>query len=753
MGDYFYGMGLLPEDDSPVAYTDRTPSQRETPLVNHISVSDPRHTRRQSTEQPYSSPMRCSSGHIEIKPPKYNSFPQTSRLSNSPAVTSPLTTLKSPAFAERRKSDERKDTKGKKPTTSNNFYNYDFGFDALGIPTEQFRDHRSGSAGDQKLPPLSKAESGHRLASASDADNRKRDVHLPPISLSKKEANLSRMDSLGTRTITSTILARQLPMAGELASSGSFDRVDDASSIRPLKNPLYGYSDPSSSSSVSSGTDSSDEDAEEIPLVTSMTQIIPKSPKKLMNLLARYSCYGINPPSADSPQDDFVRDLFSSRYNTKYDVHSEWSNSLSSVGISAVSSPDFKQLGDVAPGVTGWIGPPPRGSMEHIMEHAGGDQFAREADMDTWETVDGLVVIDHDGKQPSSSAAVTNDNRRILVAGGLGGGTGYDTDECVFRQKGCTALPSALLSESRKRFCRNGESVFTVYVDRSEAGKRTNMPVTPVRNIGCSVVKECLQYNAEFKEITSDLKLSLIYYIEGGEYIDLISRSTKDTEIRQLDVAQSPIFGPCVDNCQWLLLETIDDFSELLNRCEEPVDPKLSGILVAQFLFQSFLPPPEGSRHKIGDVVMSSFSLACTSSPKTLTPILEQRPGSQWRLFKYALCKGPCIVLSCINICENDQDAADSLRILQKMKSIPHPRPRRGSVADYITRQREEVANLEWRKGFGKTENKTMDVALNKAKASIEDAVTFIKDPLNVHIPLYVDAKRRGSSFFLGRRQ
>lgn len=233
-----------------------------------------------------------------------------------------------------------------------------------------------------------------------------------------------------------------------------------------------------------------------------------------------------------------------------------------------------------------------------------------------------------------------------------------------------------------------------------------------------------------------------------------------------LEVATSPLFGSCINECQWLMIEEESDISAmfaLANNLLETV--RQEGFLHIQFLYQSFVPRSvDAEKHPLGtsgpdtthpgDILVSSFTIATSPSPQVFEAILDQRAGTPWPLLRYALGKGPSTVLVVANVHEEDQDAAYPLSILQRIKAISHQRPRRGSVQAYVAEEQRKAADLRMRlaaedgggkcssKGQARSTAKRLGILLSKLDGNVNDALDFLMDPEHVHVPVYVVTRR-----------
>ncbi|KPI88098.1 hypothetical protein ABL78_2828 [Leptomonas seymouri] len=279
-------------------------------------------------------------------------------------------------------------------------------------------------------------------------------------------------------------------------------------------------------------------------------------------------------------------------------------------------------------------------------------------------------------------------------------------------------------------------------------------------------------------------------------FYDAVSwASSPQDSSRQLEVATSPIFGTCLNECQWLVVEDESDiqavFTLLNSLCTELQGQQ--GFLYVQFLHQCFIPgaataavsstggggtsaPRDAAgpaRRRSGgcrsaaqlisaprscfqdDIVVSSFAVACTPFPQVFEAILDQRADTPWPLLRYALGKGPSTVLGVSRVHEEDEEAAYPLSLLQRMRSIQHPRPRRGSVLTFVAEQRNKMADLKRRlldaedrvmransTAASRATMKRLSVLISKLECSAKDAEEFLFDPGSAHVPVYVNARR-----------
>ncbi|KAK7202137.1 hypothetical protein NESM_000282900 [Novymonas esmeraldas] len=270
---------------------------------------------------------------------------------------------------------------------------------------------------------------------------------------------------------------------------------------------------------------------------------------------------------------------------------------------------------------------------------------------------------------------------------------------------------------------------------------------------------------------------------ERGIFYDVVhTATTRDGCRRPLEVATSPVFGTCLNECQWLVVEDESDIVAVfeLVRCLLRVKHSLQhGFLYIQFLHQYFIPdevvvavaprvarpavspaftrrrlgagvpdpPRRGGRH--GDIVVSSFTIVTAPYPHVVEAMLDQRADTPWPLLRYALGKGPCTVLAAVNVHEEDAEAAHPLSVLQRLKATQHPRPRRGSMRAYIAEEQHKIEDLKWRlanTADGDPESqatiKRLAVLISKLECGAKDAEDFLADPETVHVPVYVDARK-----------
>jgi hypothetical protein len=297
-------------------------------------------------------------------------------------------------------------------------------------------------------------------------------------------------------------------------------------------------------------------------------------------------------------------------------------------------------------------------------------------------------------------------------------------------------------------------------------------------------------------------------------FYDAISKASSSQDIcRPLEVATSPIFGTCLNGCQWLVVEDESDINAafvLLSSLYSELQGR-QGFLYVQFLHQCFIPGTaaasagtsgnhdnttvpasrgvagfawRGKEARAGgvrvdqltgaqrndtasclsDIVVSSFTIASTRFPQVFELILDQRAGTPWPLLRYALGKGPSTVLGVVRVHEEDEEAAYPLSLLQRMRALQHPRPRRGSVRTFVAEQRSKVADLKRRLAevedrlthantttTSRATMKRLSVLISKLECSAKDAEEFLFDAESNHVPVYVDTHRPPTRVASGR--
>ncbi|AYU82289.1 hypothetical protein, unknown function [Leishmania donovani] len=261
------------------------------------------------------------------------------------------------------------------------------------------------------------------------------------------------------------------------------------------------------------------------------------------------------------------------------------------------------------------------------------------------------------------------------------------------------------------------------------------------------------------------------YAGERGVFYDVIyTACTRDTCCRPLEVATSPIFGACLNECQWHVVEDESDIAVVFELAQSLAgaargrQQQCQGFLYIQFLHQCFIPDVAAARgadaatspvctqrrdSRHGDIVVSSFTITTSPYSSVVESILDQRADTPWPLLRYALGKGPCTVLAVVNVHEEDEEAAYPLSILQRLKSMQHPRPRCGSIRFYIAEQRNKISDLKWRlanitesRSETQATIKRLTVLISKLECGAKDAEDFLSDPKSAHVPVYVDARK-----------
>ena len=283
-------------------------------------------------------------------------------------------------------------------------------------------------------------------------------------------------------------------------------------------------------------------------------------------------------------------------------------------------------------------------------------------------------------------------------------------------------------------------------------------------------------------------------------FYDAVSRASSQRDsCRPLVVATSPIFGTCLNECQWLVVEDESDINAAFAFLSDlySMQQGQQGFLYIQFLHQCFVPgvsqasvssgwsseaaAPRGvagfarrcsevtaggaaaaaqsasvlRSSRLSDIVVSSFTIAFTRFPQVFEVILDQRANTPWPLLRYALGKGPSTVLGVARVHEEDEEAAYPLSLLQRMRAVRHPRPRRGSVRTFVTEQRNKATDLKRRladvedrltrthaTATARVTMKRLSVLISKLECSRKDAEEFLLDPESAHVPVYVDARR-----------
>ncbi|CBZ30099.1 hypothetical protein, unknown function [Leishmania mexicana MHOM/GT/2001/U1103] len=261
------------------------------------------------------------------------------------------------------------------------------------------------------------------------------------------------------------------------------------------------------------------------------------------------------------------------------------------------------------------------------------------------------------------------------------------------------------------------------------------------------------------------------YAAEKSVFYDVIyTACTRDTGCRPLEVATSPVFGACLNECQWHVVEGESDIAVVFERTQSFAEvargwqQQRQGFLYIQFLHQYFIPDVAAARgagaarlpmfkqrgdSRHGDIIVSSFTITTSPYSSVFEAILDQRADTPWPLLGYALGKGPCTVLAVVNVHEEDEEAAYPLSILQRLKSMQHPRPRCGSMRSYITEQRNKIADLKWRlasitesRSETQATIKRLMLLTSKLECGAKDAEDFLSDPKSAHVPVYVDARK-----------
>lgn len=261
------------------------------------------------------------------------------------------------------------------------------------------------------------------------------------------------------------------------------------------------------------------------------------------------------------------------------------------------------------------------------------------------------------------------------------------------------------------------------------------------------------------------------YAGEKGVFYDVIyTACTRDTCCRPLEVATSPVFGACLNECQWHVVEDESDIAVVFELAQSLAEvargrqQQRQCFLYIQFLHQCFIPDVAAARgagaatspvltqrrdSRHSDIVVSSFTITTSPYSSVFEPILDQRADTPWPLLRYALGKGPCTVLAVVNVHEEDEEAAYPLSILQRLKSMQHPRPRCGSMRSYIAEQRNKISDHKWRlanitesRSETQATIKRLTVLISKLECCAKDAEDFLSDPTSAHVPVYVDARK-----------
>ncbi|KPA84401.1 hypothetical protein ABB37_02383 [Leptomonas pyrrhocoris] len=427
-----------------------------------------------------------------------------------------------------------------------------------------------------------------------------------------------------------------------------------------------------------------------------------------------------------------------------------------------------------------------------------------------------------------------------------------ETDECVERCAAAVmpgamgtdgaalpcslALPSALIDNAVQRFFEEGENAVAVVIDTADdfAARRTASTTKVHRDrsdggddgvspqmdawVAQAMGRQVVEAFEAFKDaqsktqpnLVTDLKVAVAFipvlpntpntssdapFSPSSRqnvkpvFYDAVSEASSPRDVRRpLKVAKSPIFGTCLNECQWVVVEDESDITvvfTLLRRIFPQVQGR-QGFLYIQFLHQCFVPgtaagggaaSSTGDRgvagftrrrsdaltgggayrrsHRLSDIVVSSFTIACTHFPQVFEVILDQRADTPWPLLRYALGKGPSTVLGIARVHEEDEEAAYPLSLLQRIKAIQHPCPRRGSVRAFVTEQRNKMTDLRRRladaedrmmrstlNAAARATMKRLSVLISKLACNIRDAEEFLFDPETAHVPVYVDARR-----------
>ncbi|TPP55383.1 hypothetical protein CGC20_9885 [Leishmania donovani] len=391
-----------------------------------------------------------------------------------------------------------------------------------------------------------------------------------------------------------------------------------------------------------------------------------------------------------------------------------------------------------------------------------------------WLDVRGLTVLECCGAAATNTPATA---RVFAVDGGytvrvVQGNLVGDckTDECVQRCAAAMAaaneanapdkasvaassppLPSLLIDTAVTRFIEGGENAMVIVMDTS---------FLSCKGVRAKTHPDCV----------ADLKVAVALVPRGVFYDVIYTACTRDTCCRPLEVATSPIFGACLNECQWHVVEDESDIAVVFELAQSLAgaargrQQQRQGFLYIQFLHQCFIPDVAAARgadaatspvctqrrdSRHGDIVVSSFTITTSPYSSVVESILDQRADTPWPLLRYALGKGPCTVLAVVNVHEEDEEAAYPLSILQRLKSMQHPRPRCGSIRSYIAEQRNKISDLKWRlanitesRSETQATIKRLTVLISKLECGAKDAEDFLSDPKSAHVPVYVDARK-----------
>lgn len=406
-----------------------------------------------------------------------------------------------------------------------------------------------------------------------------------------------------------------------------------------------------------------------------------------------------------------------------------------------------------------------------------------------WVQPRGLVLLEMaaTGAEPAAPAVTMLGHQVAVHLGHLQGTCA--ADECVRRTRGSVELPSTLLADSQSRFAAHGENVFVLLMDRlgvqppaaptarwpaaAAAPRRGLLPV-----VARDVLKAVLAQQAAAGKSPAarlDLRVSIAYLIPGSArppadprapgvppaaaaptYMDLIDAgdatpgAARLPVARLIEAASSPIFGRCINGCQWLLVESAAELEATLDAAATKVkggagaahNTSMAGALTEGVLWMQFLLV----RRTVADadVLVSSYTVASTANASLFENVLDQRPSSPWGLFRHALGKAPCHVIVVAALTDGDAEAAHPLAVLQRVMQTPHPQAQRGSIAAYVrslrARQRElEKARLQLPAVNGR-DARRFTIRLGLIAANLEDFRAFLADPDSVAVPVYIDA-------------
>ena len=208
-----------------------------------------------------------------------------------------------------------------------------------------------------------------------------------------------------------------------------------------------------------------------------------------------------------------------------------------------------------------------------------------------------------------------------------------------------------------------------------------------------------------------------------------------ESDYESMRVANSPVFGPCVDGSEMQPLTEVSQFDSAFAAACSAAATENAMVIVNLVL--KAIQEDSGRR----DVVVSSFLISLVTDPRAYVEVVRASPKSDRKLFQYAVL-GSCFTVGLLGLSDKvgQKGLAECLDSFDKMRSIENRPMRNGSVRRFLAYSLNAAADVKQKlpKVTDMRQRTLYEQRLIQLETMVADSRALLESPRGRALKVYV---------------